>query len=229
MRLRVVVVDDDDISRRGLTEILADQAGIEIAAALDHREATAWSTQWADIDVAVVDAADERRRGDQFPGVAVVEAIRRYRSPGETTVVVITGHFFDDAVRRRMREAQADYFYHRSEVADAEALIAAVLHPEQTRRRVPAETDREVLHRLGVNSATRVNQAVSYASEFGGATGLSSGRTSRRAADRLRAAFNATARLQPVNQDGTPPERAQDHPSLPQIQRFLDWATKAKR
>jgi DNA-binding NarL/FixJ family response regulator len=229
MRKRVVVVDDDDISRRGLSEILADQAGIEIAAALDHHKAATWSGEWDGIDVAVVDAADERRRGDQFPGVAVVEAIRRYRSPDETMVVVITGHFFDDAVRRRMREAQADYFYHRSELADAGSLVSAVLQPDGGHHHVPDETDHEALHRLGITNATRVNQAVRYAGEVGGATGLLRGRTSRRAADRLRAAFNTAARLQPVNQDGAPPERAQDHPSLPQIQRFLDWATKAKR
>jgi DNA-binding NarL/FixJ family response regulator len=228
MRRRVVVVDDDDIIRRGLAEILADDPEIEVVGALDHAQGAAWGLEWDRVDVAVVDAADERRRGDQFPGVAVVEAVRRYRSSTETVVIVITGHFFDDAIRRRMREAKADYFYHRSEVSDASALISAVLGSDPRKHRVPAEADVEALHRLGVTSATRVNPAVEYAGAHSGSTGLVPARSSRRAVGRLRSTFNTAARLTPVNQDGTVPERPQDHPSLPQIQRFLDWATKAK-
>jgi hypothetical protein len=40
--------------------------------------------------------------------------------------------------------------------------------------------------------------------------------------------FNRVARLNPVNADGTIPDRDQDEPSLPQIERFLEWASKSK-
>jgi hypothetical protein len=72
--------------------------------------------------VVVVDAADERREDDQFPGVGVIEQIRKTPSSTETTILVLTGHYFHPALRRRMREAQADFFYHRSELQSAAAL-----------------------------------------------------------------------------------------------------------
>ena len=228
MRRRVVVVDDDAISRRGLAELLADHPSIEVVAAVSHEEATRWSEEWDEADIAVIDAADDRARGDQFPGVAVVEAVRRQRSSGQTMVVVITAHFFDDALRRRMREAQADYFYHRSEIADAEALVAAVLQPAPSHLGVPPESDPEALHRLGITRSTRVNRAVNFASEHGGPSGLLGGRQGRRASARVRAAFNRVAQLQVVNEDGTVPERPQEHPSLQQVDRFVRWATRTK-
>jgi len=137
MRKRVVVVDDDDISRRGLTELLADRPELEVAGSLVHDEALEWDTEWDTIDIAIVDAADSRRDDDHFPGVGVVDHIRRRRSRDQTMVIVLTGHFFDDAVRRRMREAQADFFYHRSELQESADLYEAILHPEQARSGVP--------------------------------------------------------------------------------------------
>jgi hypothetical protein len=74
---------------------------------MDHDQALA-SAGWWEVDVVVVDAADDRRDDDHFPGVEVVEIVRRHRSVHLTTIIVITGHFFDDAVRTRIREAKAD-------------------------------------------------------------------------------------------------------------------------
>jgi DNA-binding NarL/FixJ family response regulator len=45
MRKRVVVVDDDDISRRGLTELLADRPELIVAGSLVHDEALEWDTE----------------------------------------------------------------------------------------------------------------------------------------------------------------------------------------
>jgi hypothetical protein len=83
--------------------------------------------------------------------VAVVEHARRLVPGRRLTVIVVTGHFFDDAVRRRMREARADFFYHRSEMAEAGALRAAVLRPDRARRAVPAPRDPEA-------QATKIKQ-----------------------------------------------------------------------
>ena len=110
MRTRVAIVDDDDIQRRGMAEYLADRPEIEVVGMLDHTEAMDWDAEWDRVDVVLVDVADPSRADDQFPGVHVADRIRRRRSSEETTVIVVTGHFFDDAVRRRMREAGADYF-----------------------------------------------------------------------------------------------------------------------
>lgn len=228
MRRRVVIVDDDEISRRGMAEVLADRPEIEVTGTLTHGEALQYGERWDEVDVAVVDAADDTEEADQFPGVAVVECIRRRRSREQCTVIVVTGHFFDDAVRRRMREACADLFYHRSELRLGLALQEAVLHPDRMSHDVPAPHDHEGVFRLGLTSSSRVNDAVAYASEHGlnEALGRRSGRS--RAWGHQRKAFNDRARLSPINADGRPPERDQREPSLPQIERFLRWATRVK-
>lgn len=225
----VVVVDDDDISRRGLASLLADSPDVTVRAALSHDDALRWTTEWDDVDVVLVDAADERRADDQFPGVAVVEQIRRGRTPAQPTIVVATGHFFDDAVRRRMREARADAFYHRSELADVAALYDAVLRPDLPHRKVPGPVDPEAQFRQGVTEATRVNPGVAFALERGLADTLADRPQPRsRSWIRLRREFNRHAKLSPVTVDGRPPDRPQELPSLPQIWRFLIWATRAK-
>lgn len=228
---RVVIVDDDDISRKGFAELLREHPELEVVGALDHEGALSWSgSQWSLADVALVDAADERGCGDQFPGVGVVEAIRAARSPAETTVVVVTGHFFDDALRARMREAGADFFYHRSQFADADRLYRVLLHPDGERAFVPPAEDPEALFRVGVTPSTRINDAVRLAKHLPppDATGGPVARRSR-AWLRYRQVFNEIARLNPVNADGTIPERDQRYPSLPQIERFLQWATRSKQ
>ncbi len=224
----MVIVDDDDISRRGLGELLADHPAIDVAALLSHDAALAWEGRWDDVDVVIVDAADERRSDDHFVGVTVVEHVRRVSGVRAPVVIVVTGHFFDDAVRRRMREAEADFFYHRSEVQDTDSLYAAVLHPDGARAGVPDVRDPETLFRHGILASSRVNEGVKSARALGLADSPEGGSRSR-SRSRLRQVFNHSARLNPVNRDGTAPERAQDTPSFPQIERFFEWATRSKR
>lgn len=114
-----------------------------IVASLTHAEALDRPSLWDEIDVVLADAADERNRADHFPGVAVVDEVRRHDRGGQT-FVVITGHFFDDAVRTRMREAKADFYYHRTVVCDARSLSDAVFRPD-AQRRVPGPVDPETL------------------------------------------------------------------------------------
>lgn len=218
-----MVVDDDDISRTGIVHILTETPGLRVLAGLDHRTAAAWPG-WAEVDVAVVDAADERRGDDQFPGVAVVQAIRQVN--GRATVIVLTGHFLDGAVRRRMREARADYFYHRSQLSDAARLRATVLDPAGS---VPEPLDPEEEIRHGVSAHSRVNAAVAYALAQDLPAKLRERANPRsRAWERLRREFNQRARLAAMTSDGRVPDRPQDLPSLPQISRFLAWATRVK-
>ena len=225
---RVVVVDDDDINRRGMASLLAEDRTIDVVASMTHEDALARPSLWDGVDVVLVDAADERSRADQFPGVAVVEEVRRHRRREQTVIVVITGHFFDDAVRRRMREAQADFYYHRTEVGDARSLRNAVLHPDAVQR-VPGPVDTEELFSRGVTDETRVNRAVAYAADHGLETEMAADGRPRRSWLRLRREFNREARLSPVTVDGRRPDRAQVLPSRPQIARFLAWATRVKR
>ncbi|ETK38127.1 response regulator transcription factor [Microbispora sp. ATCC PTA-5024] len=225
MDKRVVVVDDDDISRNGVAVILTGVPGLRLVAALTHEDAAGWGGRWRDADVVLVDAADERREGDQFPGVAVVEQVRRHRP--RALVIVFTGHFFDGAVRRRMREAGADLFFHRGELAEAATLRAVVLGG--TGRPVPGPEDPEEEIRHGVSRRSTVNAAVSHALAADLPGRLAERRNPRsRAWERLRREFNRHAGLHAMTCDGRAPDREQDLPSLPQIARFLRWATRVK-
>ena len=225
---RVVVVDDDDINRRGMASLLGEDAGIAVAGSVTHAGALGRPDLWEGVDVVLVDAADERNPADHFPGVAVVLEIRRHRTRAQTLIVVVTGHFFDDAVRRRMREAQADFYYHRSEVGDERSLRDAVLRPE-AHRRVPDPVDPVDLFNQGITDDTRVNRAVTYAAEHDLEGTMVERDRPRRSWERLRREFNREARLSPATVDGRLPDRHQDLPSRPQIVRFLLWATRVKR
>lgn len=227
MTIRVVVVDDDDVTRLGTTMILDGHPDIEVIAALNHVDAAESMGTWTGVDVAMIDAADHRRLDDQFPGVGIVQALRLHRSPEQTRVVILTGIMFDDAVRRRMREANADFYFHRSELLDAASVWAAVLD-QNAQHRVPRPHRDEALHRLGVTDGSRVNDGVQSAGREGflGGDPL----LARRGRDRTRRRerFNAEARLNPVTADGLIPDRHQVTPSLPQIERFLHWATRVR-
>jgi CheY-like chemotaxis protein len=229
VRTRVIVVDDDDVHRRGTAELLADRPELEVVGTATHDEALVWTAEWEAADVVLVDAADPDRPEDHFPGVSVVDHIRRRRSSQETIVIVITGHFFDDAVRRRMREAGADFFYHRLDLRKKQQLYEAVLHPERARAGVPAPGDPEALFRLGITESTHVNKAVGYANASGLRPAIADRAGQRsRLWHRRRQAFNEIARLHTINGDGTLPDRQQAEPSLPQIERFLNWAARVK-
>jgi DNA-binding NarL/FixJ family response regulator len=224
MRVRVAIIDDDDIQLRGMSEYLADRPEIEVVGMLNHHEAMLWDAQWDDVDIALVDAADPTQVADQFPGVEVADRIRRRRSSQQTKVIVVTGHFFDDAVRRRMREAGADYFYHRPELHKKDALYEAVLNPEAARAGVPADRDPDSAIRLGVGRSSRVNEAVRLTRS----EGQPAHARRSRAWNTYRRTFNQVAVLQPMNSDGTPPDREQAEPSVTQIERFVKWATRIK-
>lgn len=228
MAKRVVVVDDDEVSRDEFVGILAAHPEIEQVLACSHVVASRWQDEWADVDVAVVDATDERCVSDQFPGVAVVERIRRLRGHS-IPVIVVTGHYFDDALRWRMREAGADFFYHRTELRRDSALCDAVLHPDMALRGVPAIRDNEAILRHGVGKGTRVNDAVRHANAVDLIEQLEERRDPRsRRWQKARAEFNRRAHLYPVNSDGGLVDRPQNDPSVTQISAFLDWATRVK-
>ena len=227
MSTEIVVVDDDEITRLGTTIILDSHADIHVVASLNHVEAAESMGTWKGVDIAVIDASDQRRSDDQFPGVGIVQAIRVHRSPEQTRIVVLTGVMFDDAVRRRMREAGADYYFHRSALPDAASLWGAVLEPTAADL-VPPPADPEALHRLGVTDRTQVNAAVRAGADEGFLNSDPVLAQRGRDRNRRRERFNQAVRLTPVTAQGLTPDRHQDSPSLPQIERFVRWATRVR-
>ena len=57
MRTRVIVVDDDGVSRRGLGALLADHPAIEVEGMLSRHGALTWDGNWRQVDVVIIDAA----------------------------------------------------------------------------------------------------------------------------------------------------------------------------
>jgi hypothetical protein len=103
----------------------------------------------------VIDASDQRRESDQFPGVDVVRAIRR--SSSQTLTIVLTGQYLHTGLRRRMWEAGADFFYPRDEGMTEEELVSVVTGPDEHRRLAPPQAARD---ELGVTAKTQVNDLV---------------------------------------------------------------------
>jgi CheY-like chemotaxis protein len=228
-RVRVVVIDDDPHCRRGMVGFLEDDGRFDVVASLSHQEALQTSG-WEQVDVVLVDAADTRRSDDVFPGVAVVTKIRQAPMHRQPTIVVMTGHYFDDAVRFRMREARADLFFHRTDLQEPSDLCEVLARPGAFERPVPALSDPEAAFRVGVTDHTKVNVAVEYAHNAGWLGGAITRRTKRsRTDDRKRRELRTRSHLNPVNSDGTPPDRNQVDPSRSQIARFLEWATQSRR
>lgn len=221
---RIVVVDQDEVARTGCQVLLrrhpqvAEVVGFSHDAAIDH-------DRWCDADVVVLDPVDPRRPKDQIPGAAVVERVRAASRSGRARVVVISATRPDDPVRRRLREAGADAYFQRAQVHEVDRLHRAVLAGEPDDG-VPEPVDREAMHRLGITARSRVNRGVEAA--FAERLVPGAGWVGPRGRDRLarRTRFNDAALLTPVGADGRPPDRAQDVPSLAQIQRFVAWATR---
>lgn len=155
---RVAIIDDDYWTLQGQRARLADHPGIEVVATLGHAEAAAWTTEWDDIDIAVIDAFDPSETFDRFPGVGVVESLRRQRRAGQTTAVVISGHMHNQLLKQRMFEAGADFYYHRSDIQTVDSLVEAILRTPPGNRAREADVAR--LRELGLRPGARPNAAI---------------------------------------------------------------------
>jgi CheY-like chemotaxis protein len=228
-----VVVDDNDLTLPGFLLALRESPEVELVAGLSHDEALAWTGVWGSVDVVVVDAADEGRAGDQFPGVAVVRRIRAEAGGRQPLVVVVTGHYLHDGLRHRMAAAEADFFFLRSELRSPGALVDVVLHPDNHRRGVPAPADADAGRLLGVGPAAEVESFVEWVDgrDLGPAlTGEDRSRDqprSRRWA-RLRKEAAGAGRIEPMNMTTGDAPRGQGVPSIRQLARLWAWAARIR-
>lgn len=232
--VRVAVVDDDAVTRAGTTALLATSSRIEVVLTCSHADAIQMVPDWPDVDVLIVDAADDRDLVDHFPGARLVQKLRALDHGGNLIVIVVTGHFLDDALRLRMREVRADFFYSRLDLRSEDALVQAVLEPDAARR-VPPARDPETLRQLGITPRSSVSRLIDHAEEADLSAVLSEDRSAEDLPSsrsrwwmRLRHEAAAAGRIEPVNVDGTLPRRDQATPSLAQIRRVYSWATRVK-
>lgn len=97
---RILVVDDDQVSREGVAEVLSDE-GYEVAEAADGHEAIALLASFQP-DLVLTDL--------QMPGLDGVGVLRRVKhvSPA-TPVIIFTAHVLIDAQREAQRLGVQDY------------------------------------------------------------------------------------------------------------------------
>jgi DNA-binding NarL/FixJ family response regulator len=222
---RVAIVDDDLWIRNGRAQALAEVDGIEVVGTMDHAAAVDATDLWDRVDVALVDAWDHRAGFDRFPGVAVVEAIRRGRSAEATTIIVITGHVVNDMLRLRMAEAGADFFYGHEDVAGVAELVDVVLNPGVDHR---PEVTADAFRELGVRAGSRPNAALAWLRGEGfddAFTGESQKAlsVSRRTIMRIRREVGAIARVEQTSTSGNDNE-----PRWPEWQHIVRFVNRVR-
>ena len=226
--MRVAIVDDDFWALEGQRARLTAVAGIVVAATVAQRQAAAWTVEWDGIDVALIDAFDPDEDFDRFPGVAVVESLRRRRSPEQTTAIVISGHMKNQLLKQRMYEAGADYYYHRSDVQTLDHLIDAILRPAHTQGSTQADPD--ALRRLGAGPGSKPNAAIREVINAGMTDAINPDigqkqlDTSRRSIINLRARIARHANLIGPTSGATGTTNATATPSWKHTRRFLNRA-----
>ena len=222
-------MDDNELTRRGLADTLAEHAGIEVAGSINHVEAREWTRRWENVDIVLLDAADPYASGDQFPGVRTVYEVRAHER-NHVIVVVVTGQYLHSGLRRRMWEAGADYFYYREHLRQPDTLYEVVLHPRPEEAGVPPADDAEEDKALGVMERSYVNKAIDYIVDHGFAGMLEAPRGGRpqprsRLWRHLREGVARAGRIKALNADGSVPRPLEDRsapPSVTQLQHIYD-------
>jgi hypothetical protein len=225
------VVDDNQLTLPGFVLALEGSPEVELVAGLSHDQALAWDGDWGEVDALVVDAADEGRAGDQFPGVAVVRHVRAAVAAGGPLVVVVTGHYLHDGLRHRIAAAGADFYFLRSDLRSPGALLDVVLHPERHRRGVPEVANPAGAQALGVAAGSDVESFVSSVESAGLGDALRSARDQPRARRwaRFRREAAGAGGIEPRNLTTGEAPLGQETPSIRQLARLWEWAARVRR
>ncbi|MEQ1785443.1 MAG: hypothetical protein ABL966_00195 [Acidimicrobiales bacterium] len=162
---RVVLVEDDEWSRRGLRDGLADLDSFDPIFALSHAEATASGPEWHRAELTLVGAEGGSDRFDRFTGVRVVQEIRAHCTRRENVVVVLAGGAPNPLLHLRAAEAGADHVIRREDVPDLAHLEAALLRPGDGIRFDPEV--RAYLKHFGLSPSSRLNAGLAYVEAAG--------------------------------------------------------------
>jgi len=228
--VQVAIVDDDLWVRHGRAGALSKLPGYKVVE-LSPREAMAYGSSWAKIDVALVDAHDATEPFDRFPGVRVVEAIRAHEAQSPTLIIVISGHFSNAFLRLRMAEAGADYFYRHQDVKNLDLLLGAINSPNPARRVQPP--DPAVLAKLGLGPSSRPNAALHFLESEGLVDAFDGRRSqktlalSRRSIMKVRREMARLAGLSPATPIGA--SRQLDAPEWRAVVDFVNRARGVER
>lgn len=142
--VRVVVVDDHEVVRRGLRALLADSASVEVVgAAADGREAVKVVTEMLP-DVVLMDILMPDKNGVE----ATTEILKRHDS---VRVVVLSSSDIDQHVLPALRAGALGYV---SKNANTEELLEAIHQVARGKASMPPELTRQLLTYLEDEGAT---------------------------------------------------------------------------
>jgi DNA-binding NarL/FixJ family response regulator len=134
MTIRVLIADDQAISRQGLRMILESSPGIEVVGeAVDGLDAIE-QARWREPDVVLMDI--------RMPGLDGLEATRRLRDVERLEVIIITTFDLDEYVIEALRNGAVGFLVKDApperiiEAVEAVARGDALLAPEVTRRMI---------------------------------------------------------------------------------------------
>lgn len=118
--IRVVVVDDHPVVRRGLTALIATLPGFAVAGEAVDGESAVKEVQLTSPDVVVMDLA--------MPGMGGLEAVRRLAAVApRVAVLVLTMHEDDDTVLAALRAGARGYLLKGAEQDAIESALRAVV------------------------------------------------------------------------------------------------------
>jgi len=118
--IRVLVVDDHPVVRRGLSALIATFPGFAVAGEATSGEQAVKEVQLASPDVVVMDLA--------MPGIGGLEAVRRIAAAApQVPVLVLTMHEDDDTVLAALRAGARGYLLKGAEQDAIEGALRAVV------------------------------------------------------------------------------------------------------
>ncbi len=118
--IRVLVVDDHPVVRRGLSALIATFAGFAVAGEAVDGEQAVKEVQLTSPDVVVMDLA--------MPGIGGLEAVRRIAAAApRVPVLVLTMHEDDDTVVAALRAGARGYLLKGAEQDAIEGALRAVV------------------------------------------------------------------------------------------------------
>ena len=161
---RVVVLDDDEIMRKGRCAAFDDAEDFVLVGCGPTQRVAAWPSEWHDVDVVVVEAYHPEPTVDRFVGVQVVEHVRAASIAGSPRVLVVGPDDDNPYLAVRLAEAGADHLYRRRELSTIQSLVDAVRSPDEARRPDLVDACRRI---PGLNGPTKVNEVLRRLLEMG--------------------------------------------------------------
>jgi len=139
-RIRVLLVDDHAVVRKGLRALLDREAGIEVAGEAEDGEQAIRAADRLRPDVILMDL--------EMPGMGGIEAIRRItETHHDTKIVVLTSHAAEEDVFPALKAGALGYLLKHSAPEDVVGAIRQAHHGESVLHPAIARLVLQELHR----------------------------------------------------------------------------------